>query len=86
MNRELAVWFRETFIHIQEYKFGVYESSSDLASQTKMWKCFGCGAEAMTGYLEWGEPRLLHEDNCKYLELLSVLYAFQKHRGPNAEG
>ena len=73
MNKDLAQWFRETFINILDYKFGVIESSTDLCSQTKMWRCLGCYAEAMTSYPFWGEPQITHESGCKYLEFMRLL-------------
>jgi hypothetical protein len=73
MDAALSNWFKETFIEMLEYRFGVFEASTDLTRQIKEWRCFGCSAIGSTEYPIWGTPKFIHEDGCRYLELMAEL-------------
>jgi hypothetical protein len=73
MKPELKEWFRNTFIEMMEYEFGVYPASADLYYQTKSWQCFGCIAVAITSYPKWGKPDFIHHEGCRYLEFMAEL-------------
>lgn len=73
MNDALKTWFRETFVEMLEYQFGPYESFTDLTSQIKEWRCFGCDAIAQTRWPTWGKPDMQHKPGCKYMELCEVM-------------